>query len=401
MIYWLIIGKRVLEDIFIYPFVLVGRLRAKKNPLNKAYDIFFFFPFYHTGGAEKVHSLIVQAVKGKKALIIFTRHSADNMFLEAFKQAGHDIMDISPFTDNKGQYWNNLIYRGVFSYHINQQSSQLLVFNGQSNFGYKLSPWIRSTIPQIELIHSFSSFSYIRVPFLPYYRETVMISMNRIRDHLDMYKRWGMPSKFAGRIRYILNGIELPATPPAPKVASTPLRIMYVGRGTPEKRVHIAAAISTRLHQKNIPVEMSYIGDVAYAIPADHKNQDVFYGTVSDPEVLHNLYIQRADVLLVTSGEEGFPLVVMEAMARGSVIIATPVGDIPLHVQQGVNGFLFNSIKDEQQIIHEAEMYIQQLIANPALFTRISANNIEYAYGNFGLHNFDSRYQQLIESYLT
>jgi glycosyltransferase involved in cell wall biosynthesis len=401
MIYWLIILKRMLEDLLILPFVLAGRMKAKKLPLEKQYEIFFFFPFYHTGGAEKVHSLIAHALRDKKALIVFTRRSVDDVFMQAFHQAGHDIMDISAFTDDKSRYWNNLVYRGIFSYHINQQSTPSVVFNGQSNFGYKLSRWINKNIPQIELIHSFSSFSYIRVPFLPYYRETVMISMNRIQDHLDMYRRWGVPSRYAVRIRYILNGIELPLTRPEPREPEDQLKIMYVGRGTPEKRVHLAAAISGRLRQQNMPVEMSYIGDNANAIPEEERRYGVYYGTVDDPLVLHNLYLHRADVLLVTSSEEGFPLVIMEAMARGSVILATPVGDIPIHVQQGVNGFLFSSIKDEQLITKEAEAYVAKLIEDPALLTRISANNIEYAYGNFGLHNFESRYQQLIESYLT
>ena len=63
--YRLLLIKRMIEDVFIYPFILTGRLIALLYPLKKEYRIFFFFPFYHTGGAEKVHSQIANATGGK------------------------------------------------------------------------------------------------------------------------------------------------------------------------------------------------------------------------------------------------------------------------------------------------------------------------------------------------
>ena len=400
MIYPLIILKRIIENIVIWPFILIGRMKSKSIPLAKNYEIFFFFPFYHTGGAEKIHALIANAIKDRKALIVFTRKSVDSVFRKQFEESGHDILDISSFTDNKKKYWNNLIYRGVFSAYINNQKLKPLVFNGQSNFGYKLSPWIKPSIPQIELIHSFGSFSYIRVPFLPYYSQAVMISKRRIQDHLEMYKRWSIPEKYADRIRYILNGIELPPERSSPKTVPQRIKFLYVGRGTPEKRPTLAATIANRLREKALPIDISYVGDVANAIPMEMKGQDYFYGTIKDPKYLSQLYRTKADILLVTSSEEGFPLVVMEAMARGAVIMGTPVGDMPVHIQHGLNGFLFSTASDEEKIIEEAEQFTRQLIKDGELFVKMSTANINYAYENFGLPNFDRHYQELIETYL-
>lgn len=398
--YWLLILKRMLEDLLIFPFVWFGRKKASRFPLDKEYDIFFFFPFHHIGGAEKVHANIVNAVKGKRALIIFTRKSKEEGFLNEFKLSGYQIMDVSALTDNKFQYWNNLYYRGIFSGYINAQKCKTVVFNGHSNFAYKLSRWIRKDFSQVELIHSFSSFSFIRLPFIPYYRETVMISRNRINDHLEQYKKWGVPSAYSSRISYILNGIELPVLKEAREFEEGRLRMMYVGRGTPEKRVHLAGAIATELRKQNLPVEMSFAGDVAHELSDDNAANDVYYGNVDDAMVLHNLYRQRADILLITSSEEGFPMVVEEAMARGSIIIGTPVGDMPVHVKQGINGFLFSTINDEAKIIEEAVGFIGQLLNDTVLCRNISDANLEYAYSNFGLRNFENRYRELIESYL-
>jgi glycosyltransferase involved in cell wall biosynthesis len=112
------------------------------------------------------------------------------------------------------------------------------------------------------------------------------------------------------------------------------------------------------------------------------------------------MYREKADFLLVTSSEEGFPLVIMEAMARGAVVIATPVGDIPVHVKQGENGLVFSSIHDEESMFSESMAFIQSLQANPEQFSKISAKNIDYAYDNFGLPTFVMQYKTLIENHL-
>ena len=400
MLYRLLILKRMVEDLFLLPFVWWGRMIAKPLSPGEEYDIFFFFPFYHIGGAEKVHAQIAAAMRNRKAVIFFTRKSSNAFFLEDFKSSGHRIIDISAFTDNKWKYWNNLVYRGIISSYINQQQKKKVVFNGQSNFGYKVSRWINEDIPQVELIHSLSSFSYIRIPFLPFYRETVMISRNRINDHLELYQKFGIPESFRQKIKYIINGIPLPENIPVKMFSGATLNLLYAGRDTKEKRVHLVREIGKACEQKGLPFSITYMGDVSGVIPDQGKEKARFYGNVSDMSLINNIYLE-ADVLLITSSEEGFPMVVMEAMARGCIILATPVGDIPVHVQQGINGFLFSEVKDEQKIIEEAVYLVKKLLSDPLLCMAISANNIKYAKEHFGLTIFEKNYQQLFDNYLS
>ena len=400
MLYKMLILKRMVEDLFILPFVWWGRMIAKPLSPGEEYDLFFFFPFYHIGGAEKVHAQIAAAMRNRKAVIFFTRKSFNAFFLEDFKSSGHRIIDISAFTDNKWKYWNNLVYRGIISSYINQQQKKKVVFNGQSNFGYKVSRWINKDIPQVELIHSLSSFSYIRIPFLPFYRETVMISRNRINDHLELYQKFGIPESFRQKIKYIINGIPLPENIPVKMFSGATMNLLYAGRDTKEKRVHLVREIGKACEQKMLPSSITYMGDVSGVVPDQGLEKVRFYGNVSDTALINNIY-READVLLITSSEEGFPMVVMEAMARGCIILATPVGDIPVHVQQGINGFLFSQVKDEQKIIEEAVILVQKLLSDPSLCSAISANNIKYAKEHFGLAIFEKNYQQLFDNYLS
>lgn len=390
--YSLYILKRRIEDVFIFPFILMGRFISLLKPLEKQYKIYYFFPFYHIGGAEKVHLQIAEYTGGSDTIIFFTRRSHNEGYIHEFKTTGCTIKDISFYTDNKWLYFLNLIYRGIISGYVNNQKTSSTIFNGQCNFGYKISPWITKKSKQIELIHSFNTFSYIRIPFLPFINRTVMISKKRINDHLYLYKKIKVPKEYDSKIQFISNAIELPKS-----IVSKPLKpftILYVGRGTSEKRPHIFTKVAEKLHfDQDISFQM--LGDVTEAISISDYPFIKFWGNVTDTAAIDSIY-QNTHVLIIPSETEGFPMVMIEAMANGLAIVATPVGDIPYHLKNGINGFLFNSIEDEPKIIDEAVSYIKELAINEKLFSEISNYNVLYASQHFDIKDFAISYQKLL-----
>ena len=365
-------------------------------PLKKEYRVFYFFPFFHTGGAEKIHLQVAQATGGADCIIYFTRKSADNRFLDEFQHTGCDIRNISSFTDNKWLYFLNLIFRGIVTGYINKQKKLPVVFNGQSNFGYKISPWIKSKIPQIELIHSLNSFSVIRIPFLPFITQTVMISKKRIADHQHLYAEMKIPEYYDKKIIYIPNAAS-DTTVHNPTKEQNIFRVLYVGRGGKEKRIHLVAKMAEKIHQADNSIQFEFLGNVSGVIDIDQYPYAVFYGNISDEKTISAIY-EKAHVLVLTSSTEGFPLVVIEAMQHGCAILATPVGDIPVHIQHDKNGFLFSSVDDEEIIIKEGVNYILQLKQNRNLYEEISNANFHYAKHNFTMKNFMMAYRQLFES---
>ena len=393
--YKLFLIKRVIENIFIYPFILIGRLIAKLYPQKKEYRIFFFFPFYHTGGAEKVHAQIAGAAGGEDCMIYFTRRSSDDRFLEDFRNSKCEIRDISKFTDNKWLYFFNLLYRGIITGYINQQEQQPIVFNGQCNFAYKISPWIKKHIKQIELIHSLNSFSYIRIPFISYITKTVMISRQRIEDHKKLYERFQIPLTIADRIIYISNAIPLPTSLRSDRPSSS-FKILYSGRPGPEKRIQLIAKMAKELNTMYKDIQFEMIGDISSLINSSDFPFIKFHGNINDNEKINSIY-SSAHLLLITSTTEGFPMVIMEAMANGCAIIATPVGDIPFHIKNNENGFLFNSISDESLIVNEGCEKILWLKNNLHEWKKISETNIKYANDNFGIEQFNSAYKDLLK----
>ena len=385
--------KRKIEDVLLLPFIAIGRLIAYLKPLDKEYETFYFFPFYHTGGAEKVHALITRATGNDRCIVFFTRKSDDDNFYDDFVRSNCNIKNISAYTDNKWLYFINLVFRGVISGYINRQTLQPLVFNGQCNFGYKLSPWIKTQVPQIELIHSFNTFSWIRLPFLPFISKTVMISKLRIEDHLKQYKSMEVPQQFNNKIKYIVNGIPLPQQSLS-KTYNLPLQVLYAGRGTEEKRVHLVAKMAEAAANKKLQIQFVFMGDVADAIPAGLLPYCKLLGSKKDAAEIKSVY-QQAHVVVITSYTEGFPMVIEEGMAHGCAIISTPVGDIPYHVKHDTNGFLFSSVNDEAVIIKEGVEYLTLLCEHINMLVEMGETNRKYAFEHFGIEAFSNKYNEI------
>ena len=396
MTFRLLLLKRLVEDVLMFPLILVGRFIASRKPLGKEYTVFFFFPFYHTGGAEKVHALVAKASGDQNCIIFFTRKSHNAAFLQKFKESSCDIRDISKYTDNKVLYFVNIIFRGIVSAYINRQRKAPVVFNGQCNFGYKISPWIKREIRQVELIHSVSNFSYIRIPFLPFISRTVMISEEKIKEHLRLYEQFGIPNKYAVKIVYIPNASEFEKIDLFEKKYS-PFVVLYSGRATAEKRAHLFANIAEKVYAKEASIQFVMAGDDFAALDKKRFGFIHFKGHISDEQELAALY-KKSSVVCIASSTEGFPLAVIEGMAYGCAILATGVGDIPLHVKTGENGFVFSSVEEESKIVEEGCDFILRLKNDSALLQRIAANNVRYAQEMFSYDRFAADYRKLIYS---
>jgi glycosyltransferase involved in cell wall biosynthesis len=375
----------------------LGRFIALFKPLKKEYRTFFFFPFHHVGGAERVHVQIAKANGGSDCIIYFTRKSASEGFLQEFIQSGCTIKDIAAFTDNKWLYFLNFIYRGIISGQINRQKQRPIVFNGQSNFGYKISPWIHKNISQVELIHALNSFSYIRLPFIRFYTKSVTVSQNIIDKHKKLYSSLKVPSTVWEKFNFIMSRVKLPIERIKHRdFSENPITVLYVGRDSVEKRPHIVSALAKRLAAKKMSVKFVFAGNVERSIPLNERPYCQFFGDINDESKLGEVY-QQSHILIIPSSTESGPLVFMEAMARGMVIVSTPVGYIPVHIKNGVSGFVTSELADEAALVNEMEELIKKLLQNRDSLSKMGSHNVDYAYNNFDIRFFNQEYQSLFE----
>lgn len=385
--------KLKIENIFIAPFIAIGKLVFLISQQKQAYELYFFFPFYHLGGAEKVHLQIAKLAKEKKAVIVFTRKSNNEGFLKAFKEIGIDIEVASAFTNNDLlRLPINLIARGYYAARIN--SNQARVFNGQSNFGYKIAPWLNNHLQQIELIHSFNSFSWIRIPFAHYYTHTVMISQKKIQEHIAQYDQIHAPNNLKDRVIYIPNAV-VPSSAILEKHWEKPYKVIYVGRGSEEKRIGSILAVAKKSKEMKLPFEFELIGDVQEFIPSNAVDYVSLPGMINDKDLLNTKY-QNAHFILLLSSTEGMPLVILEAMQDGCIPIVTKVGDLPYAISE-MNGFLVEN--NEETVIQETFEKLTSIASlNITQLKALSNNSISTIAEHYSLTQFNTQYCKLLES---
>lgn len=377
------------------PWVMAGKRFAKKNPLPDEYAVFFFFPIYSIGGAEKVNASIVTAFPDKKLLIFFTKKSKDAALLSFFQHPNVTIKDISAFTDNKKKYWKSFFYRGVCAQYINAQKNAPKVFVGQSNFGYKLLPHLKKGIYKVELIHNkVWQFAQVVLPYVPFIDKRIMIADFIKAAYIGYYQRLHYPQRFAERISIIRNGIDVPDSF-FPKPEKPQLEIVFVGRGSPEKRLPLLFTLIQNSATQQLPFHFHLAGDFESEIPKTIKNNITWHGIIKDQETMYALH-QKTDVCILVSTFEGMPVSLMEGMANSSIPVATAVGGIPEIITHRQNGILIYET-EETKIVEEITAALKQIYHNRTLQNELSAQAYLYAKQNFSLEKFKTAYRAALE----
>lgn len=144
------------------------------------------------------------------------------------------------------------------------------------------------------------------------------------------------------------NGIDCRAFAHIPTVvgdAAQPLRLIYIGRAAREKglyetlqgmRLALELGVDARLTVAGGGPEEARLR--RYAAALGLASRVTFVGPVFGSDKVNLL--AGADVMLLPSYAEGLPYALLEGMAAGIPVIATPVGAIPDVVTPGTHGYL-------------------------------------------------------------
>lgn len=380
----------------MWPFVLYGKYLAVRRPLGEEFDIFMFFPGYAIGGAERVNSEIVKAVSDQKIFIFFTKKSPNEGMKHFFERPNVVCREISRWTDNKWQYWNSFIHRGICSHYINRQKKTPAVFIGQCNFGYKLLPHLKKEIRVSELIHMYDpKFTWVWAPFIRYIDTRVIVGEIFRQKFADCYRRAGIPEKYLHRLKIIFYRLEYVPERFHEKNFELPLKVYYAGRGGPQKRVWIIVDIIRKCRALHLPVEFKLAGPLREELPEDLLSDGTYVGELQGGQDMYRFH-RSNDILLMTSAWEGFPLVIMEAMAFGAIPLVSSIDAIPEHIRHGENGFLLQHVDKEDQLADEAVEAIRMLIKKKANLRKISLAGYHYAQQHFDGKQFERSYRAIM-----
>ena len=168
----------------------------------------------------------------------------------------------------------------------------------------------------------------------------------------------------------------------------------YVGRLEDEKGVQELVSAFPLIRQK---------ANVTFLIVGDGSLHGLIKGALGEKEVLSDVtftgwisnvqdYLNEMKLLVLPSKTEGFPSVVLEAMACGTPVLATPVGDILSIVKDGFNGFLLESMKPT--CISEK---IIELLGKPELLSKTAKNASTWVRKNFSFEQTVSQWRMIFE----
>jgi len=165
--------------------------------------------------------------------------------------------------------------------------------------------------------------------------------------------------------------------------------LSFIGRIAPLKGTHIAIEVAKRT---GIPLKIA--GDVQpmyreyfeKKIKPDIDGKLVEYVGLADLKAKNELLGNSMAMLFPIQWNEPFGLVMVEAMACGTPVLAMPGGSVPEVVRDGVSGYICRSIR-------EMARRVRDLNLNPAAVRR-------YVEENFSLEKMVSKYIRLYEDAL-
>lgn len=374
--------NKIFQFVQYLTIILYFKIRNGKN--------IFIFPFYHTGGAEKVHLDIVKSFPKKDNLVIFTNTSYNDHFLSEFKKHSK-ILQLY-------KYYDNLYFRKATFRFLRQlkNSSEITVFGCNSLYFYQVLEHLPKNVKKIDLLHAFTLpdlggmeiYSLNKISFLTY---RMVINEKTRNDLINLYKEKKIKEEYIRQIKIISIAIDLPKRKPIKNYQKEKLQIIYCGRIAKEKRVHLIIEIGKKLQNFT---DLKIYGHQEIKIEGiDHFYQN----NITDSKKLLSIY-QHSDILLITSYREGFPVVIKEAMANGVVCISTDVGSISEHVINNVTGYTVQNNDNEELIIESFVEIIRNLFLDRELLSKISENAYCHATQKFDLNLFKEEVNKLFKS---
>lgn len=360
-------------------------------------DIVCFFPYFHTGGAEKVHLNIVKALASKKVCVIFTLNSATKNFQEQFKDNAQCV-EINPILNKRNSFVIRLLNKIIYN-TINTSNNCKTVFGCNSVYFYHLLPLISDKIVRIDLFHNFfenDSRENDIINSIPYINHRIVINDAAKQDILKYYHKNQVDHNYHNNIKIIGNGIELDHDTYCQKQESV-FKIGFIGRWCFEKRPLLFLEIAKKVKSKYPLISFVMAGT------GMRSNLDIileagveFLGEITDKSILNQLY-KELNVVLLPSIYEGFPLVIMEAMSHGVIAISTQLDGISEHISNNENGILINEF-DKKNIVEEFCKAIFQIIENTKYRNDLSYSSFLYAQKHFSIEKFNESYQKLFSS---
>ena len=207
-------------------------------------------------------------------------------------------------------------------------------------------------------------------------------------------EKFGAP---ASKIKIIYSGLNVKKIPfSLNKIQNNPIKIVSIGRSHWVKGYTYALEAFSLLKDKNFEFQYSIVG-------VENEEELIFqraqlglekHVSFEKSMPFQNIItaIQKADVLLLSSVEEGIANVVLEAMALGTIVLSTNCGGMDEVIVNGENGFLV-PIRNPQAIADKIIKISSLSVSDKFLICKRARTAVE------NQHGFDTMIFQMKDLY--
>jgi glycosyltransferase involved in cell wall biosynthesis len=346
-----------------------------------------FIPYLHTGGAEQVHADIAAAVRDASPLVVVNGFSTDRRFAPII--GAHATVLELPRSLNH-PFWKHRTLKRLAAL-INAQHTPTLLGALSGSF-FELLPFLHQEVPAYYLQHAFKFQPEGNVQhrnWLRYFNRITgyLFISSRSRDEFARFLHANhVPQGAAAKLHFISNAVTRFGT----MQQHEQLGLIWVGRDAPEKRLPLFLALADRL-ERALPgaFRFTIIGPERSETPAIVRSM----GLLQDGDRVAEIMAAH-DVLVLTSDREGFPMVIMEAMAQGLVIASTPVGDVPLRI--GPAEAVITSTTEADGVLEELTAAILALHRDRTRLQGMKAAALAKAKAEFAPEEFGAAYRALL-----
>ncbi|MFK8060227.1 MAG: glycosyltransferase family 4 protein [Polaribacter sp.] len=174
-----------------------------------------------------------------------------------------------------------------------------------------------------------------------------------------------------------------------PKKIKKPLRFGYLGRLDKEKGILPLINLFSKRNDTLVIAGKGPLEEELKERTKTNKNCN-FMGAIDNDKI--DVFFEKIDVLIISSKEEAGPLVGIEAMAAGKIIISTKVGTMPERLESTKNNFWFDfndfeSLENQLNIVHKLK---------PEDLHKIGEELREKYISNYSFKQISSQYNNLL-----
>lgn len=349
-------------------------------------NVLITLPWMTFGGAETLIYNFCREIKSDYNITFITGIKSANEWEYKFKEISENIYHLPNLFESE------TLYLDYVSHQITQKDIDTLhiIHNG---FTFDMLQELKMRHPQLRVIltlfndrAAYFEQSLAFEPFIEIYTSDNVAVIDHFKKKLKTPKD----------LRVIPNGINCvdefnpdqhnrKAMRAELNLEEDDIAVFYVGRLSEEKNPNVFLDAAERIIKDpaaDKSVKFVMIGDggmkkdIEEQIEAIASDRIQYLGYQS--AIAH--YLSAADVFILPSSIEGFPLSILEAMAMKVVVVASDVGAVADVVKSNVNGFVVTPGSDE-----EIAVAIKKLASDRVLLEKmkvLSRSKVETLYSN-------------------